>query len=433
VATSAVESPAVEPRPLLRRLPFYYGWVNLLVAALAMTATLPGRTHGLGLITEPLRADLNMDRMLYSTLNFWAILLGAAFCLPGGRFLDRFGTRAVLTLVSAALGAVVVFMSGVTGWLTLFAALILVRGLGQGALSVLSTALVGKWFTRRLALAMGIYSVLLAIGFIATTLGVGQAVVMYGWRSAWVGLGVALLCGLAPLSWLLVRSAPENCGVAVEDAARPDDNGQPGAQDASLLAALRTPAFWCFGLATSLFGLMWSAITLYNQSLLEKRGFDVQTFYLVMALLTGSGLLSNLAGGWLALRWPLGVVLAAGMVLFAVCLAGFPLIRTHGEVMIYGLGLGVAGGLITVVHFTFYGQAFGRAHLGQIQGAAQVLSVFASALGPLLLTVCEEQTGSPDLMFFGAALAAVVLGIVAALVPIARAVPGAIAVREGSS
>ena len=26
----------------------YYGWVNLLMASVAMTATLPGRTHGLG-------------------------------------------------------------------------------------------------------------------------------------------------------------------------------------------------------------------------------------------------------------------------------------------------------------------------------------------------------------------------------------------------
>ena len=41
-------------RTLLQSLPFYYGWVNVVVASLAMTATLPGRTHGLGLITEPL-------------------------------------------------------------------------------------------------------------------------------------------------------------------------------------------------------------------------------------------------------------------------------------------------------------------------------------------------------------------------------------------
>lgn len=38
-------------------LPFYYGWINVIVAAAASTATLPGRTHGVGLITEPLLAE----------------------------------------------------------------------------------------------------------------------------------------------------------------------------------------------------------------------------------------------------------------------------------------------------------------------------------------------------------------------------------------
>ena len=39
----------------------YYGWVVLGVAALAMVGTLPGRTQGLGLITEPLLRDLSLS------------------------------------------------------------------------------------------------------------------------------------------------------------------------------------------------------------------------------------------------------------------------------------------------------------------------------------------------------------------------------------
>jgi len=47
----------------------YYGWTNLAVAALAMVATLPGRTQGLGLVTEPLIADLGIDRVTYAGVN----------------------------------------------------------------------------------------------------------------------------------------------------------------------------------------------------------------------------------------------------------------------------------------------------------------------------------------------------------------------------
>ena len=56
---------------------FHYGWVNLVLAALAMVATLPGRTQGLGLVTEPLLADWRMDRVDFATANLWATLIGA--------------------------------------------------------------------------------------------------------------------------------------------------------------------------------------------------------------------------------------------------------------------------------------------------------------------------------------------------------------------
>src|SRR5262245_5285491 len=91
----------------LNRLPFYYGWVNLAVAAMAMVGTLPGRTHGLGLVTEPLIEDLQVERTAYGTINLWATLIGAAFCLPVGRMVDRWGTRTVLTGTVLCLAAVV--------------------------------------------------------------------------------------------------------------------------------------------------------------------------------------------------------------------------------------------------------------------------------------------------------------------------------------
>ena len=70
-----------------------------------MLATLPGRTQGLGLITEPLLQDLRIDRIAYANINLWATLLGAAICLPIGRVFDRVGLRwttAALSLVLAA-------------------------------------------------------------------------------------------------------------------------------------------------------------------------------------------------------------------------------------------------------------------------------------------------------------------------------------------
>src|SRR5438874_795284 len=105
--------PQLEPPPA-RAAARPWRWVHVGVAALAMVATLPGRTHGLGLFTEPILNSLNLDRESYGFMNLWATLLGGLFCLPCGWLLDRFGTRAVLVSVATALGATVLTMTQVT-------------------------------------------------------------------------------------------------------------------------------------------------------------------------------------------------------------------------------------------------------------------------------------------------------------------------------
>src|SRR5882762_1217679 len=111
--------------PATGRKTFYYGWANLAIAALAMVGTLPGRTQGLGLITEPLLTDLHLDRVTYATVNLWATLIGAAFCLPYGRLLDRFGSRLVLSIVALGLGLSVLAMRSLESVAAIFIAITL--------------------------------------------------------------------------------------------------------------------------------------------------------------------------------------------------------------------------------------------------------------------------------------------------------------------
>ena len=405
--------------PLTRRPRFYYGWDQVLLAAVAMTATFPGRTHGLSTINKSLQADLGIGDIFHGALNFWSVVLGATLCWPIGRVIGRLGTRLVLTVVAAALGIVVLVMSQVVEPVGLFISLTLTRALGQGALSIVSIALIGKWFQRRLGPAMGLFSVLLAIGFIATTVCVGMAVQESGWRPAWAGLGWALLLGLAPLGLLLARSTPESSGLAdpreLEGSAETDIS-----TGVSLMEALRSPAFWVYTVAASLFNLIFSGFTFFAQKVLEDQGFDAGTYLLVMGLMTFSGLIVNLLAGWLSSRWPAGRLLAIGMMFLAASLAVFPLIRDRTGVVVYALALGGAGGIVTVIFFTVYGRLFGRRQLGQIQGVAQMVSVVASALGPFLLAVCHEQSGSHALFFTGSAVASVVFALASWLVPVPR-------------
>jgi len=174
---------------------------------------------------------------------------------------------------------------------------------------------------------------------------------------------------------------------------------------------LKSPAFWVFSLSSSVFGLVYSGISLFNESILAERGFDASTYRLVLAISAFVGLLANFGGGWLASRWSVQRLMGLGMAVLGMAVLGLPMVRTELQVLLYGVTMGIAGGVVTVVFFSVWGQAFGRAHLGRIQGCAQTMTVLASAMGPLLLAETFRRTGSYNSLFYGLAGVVTILGI----------------------
>jgi MFS family permease len=394
----------------------YYGWAVLLVAAAAMVGTLPGRTQGLGLITEPLLRDLHLDRVSYAQLNFWATVVGSAGALGIGRLLDRFGSRVVLTALALVLGVVVALMSqavtlvGLAVWMTL------TRALGQGALSVVSLAMVGHWFVRRINVAMAVYSLVMSVGFMMAFPLVGVAIQRWGWRRAWLAIGLALIAGLAPLAVAIVRRTPESRGDY------PDGMGAAASAAEALEGyrwrdAVASPAFWVFASGTALYGLVASGIGLFNESVLAERGFGPDIYYQTLAVTAITALAGNGAGGWLAGRVRLGALLAVSLVTLTLGLLALPHVATTAHVMAWAAAMGIGGGLVMVLFFSVWPRVFGRRELGRIQGSAQALTVLASAVGPLLLAWCLEWTGSYTAMF------RLLAGVIAATAAAALIVP----------
>jgi len=386
-------------------------WLAVLVASLAMVATLPGRTHGLGLITEPLLRELQVSRVGYASINLWATLLGALFCLPWGGLIDRCGVRVMLGVTLALLAGVVLAMTAMRGdWpmlgampLDLFLLVMLTRGFGQSALSVVSITLVGRLTSRRPGLIIGVYSFLVGVGFSLAFALIKLVSQRWqpDWRELWAGIGWCVLA-LAPVGWLIARAPGSSPAGRGENAV---------AAGFTLRQALLSPAFWVFAIATSLYGMIASGMSLFNEAILAERGFDRDVYLTIMAITPVVALASNLASGWLATRWRIGSILGLAMLMLAVALACFPLVRTLADVYVYAAALGVAGGMVTVVFFAVWSQVFGKRHLGQIQGAAQMLTVLGSALGPLLLALCNDRTGSYVPMLTGVAIASALLAV----------------------
>ena len=399
------------------RVPFYYGWVVLIFAAVAMVATLPGRSVGIGLITEPLIADLGISRLDFAEKNFWATIFGALFNLICGLAIDRFGIRAVVTSVLFVLSLVVLGFSQMTGAGFLLLLLILMRGVGQSALSVVSLTMVGKWFVRRLSVAMGIFAVLMSLGFAVAIVVAGDVVLKQGWRVMWSGLGWILMV-LSGLCLLFVRRDPEAVGLDTE-VVKGDESDEP-VIGFTLVQALMTPAFYVFAIGSALYNLVIAGVMLFNQSILGELGFDETVFQYAMAVFMATGLLGNFTAGWAARRWSLGRLMTIAMLAVGVYLLAFPELKTSGQALVHAGLLGFSGGVVSVIFFTAWADIFGRLHLGKIQGAAQVFAVLASATGPWFIESVFSSAGSYAPAFYALAPAVLLVAIFAWFVNIPR-------------
>ncbi len=393
----------------------------VIAAAIVMAATLPGRTHGLGLITTRLLADFpELTESGFAKINLVATLVGSLMCLPCGSLIDRFGMRSISVAVLGALGFVVLCMAGATSLMAFCISITLTRGIGQSMLSVVSLAVIGKSFPNRPGSVMGVYAVLLTFMMAAWTGLLGNRVTNLGWRSAWSEVGWGILI-LTPIVWCLLPkskhlSTPPAGHVDASNALIADSN-RPSA---TLWQALATPCFWVFALGISLFGMVSSGISLFQQSILESKGFSEGLYHssLVLGLFVGMG--ANLLGGWLATRFPLQKLFGAAMWLLAGSLLAIPYLATPFQAYLFCSVYSFAGGFITVLFFTVWGQAFGTRELAKIQGAAQMLTVIGSSLGPILVTESNARFQSYDPILWCFALASILIGLFSFVIAIPR-------------
>jgi MFS family permease len=380
---------------------------QVLLASILMLATLPGRTQGLGLVTEPLLSDLHLDRVTYANMNFWATILGALLCFPAGWAIERFGLRWSTALVVLLLGLSTWQLSAAAGGIAIiFGLLLATRAFGQSALSVCSIVTVGRWFPNRAGYAMGVYSVLLSFWFALAFGVIGYSIRSHGWRTAWFQIALALLFFVLPLVLLALRE-PRRTTVAKQDSL-PESEG-----DFTLREALRTGAFWVFAGSAAAFNLMSSGLGLFNEAVLAERGFDQKTFHLFLAVSTLLSLGGQFLCGWLTKRHRYQSLTFGALLLYGVSLALLPIIGRPWHLWCVASLIGIAGGMIIVIFFSVWSDLFGQKHLGRIQGAAQMLTVLSSGLGPWLFAKSQEFTGSYRPLLFALAAAAFILCLLA--------------------
>jgi len=256
---------------------FYYGWVIVAISTVAMFSSGPGQSYTFSVFLDPISADLNVSHTGIATAYAFATLI-AAFLLPHmGKLLDQFGPRLTLIVVGSLLGVACLFFAAATNILWLALGFAILRFMGQGATMMCTANLVSQWFSRKRGFAMS----LMALGFAASMaihppLG-SYLIEQWGWRRAWVALGVLTwLIMLVPLIFL-VFDKPELVGLKIDGDKETDadQNAQRSEVGGLTLKEARSSrAFYLLcGVWFTIGGLV-TVLHFFQVSILKERGLD---------------------------------------------------------------------------------------------------------------------------------------------------------------
>ncbi|HWG46171.1 MAG TPA: hypothetical protein VN688_25645 [Gemmataceae bacterium] len=145
VEKAGMPAQSAEPR-------FYYGWVMLPVAVVGVIATSPGQTFGIAAFNKSFRMGLGLTHSQLTGAYMMGTLVAALPLSYVGVLMDRHGLRRITVAAVLLLGLACGMAAMADGLVTLFVAFFLLRLLGPGAMSLLSSNTLAFWFHRRLGM-----------------------------------------------------------------------------------------------------------------------------------------------------------------------------------------------------------------------------------------------------------------------------------------
>lgn len=346
------------------------------------------------------RAEISMGLMIISIIAVVAApVVGAA--------IDRFGPRRI------ALTGILVFTFGLamlstandlTSWLLLWVLL------GAGNMLILPTVwtkAINVYFDRNrgIALALALCGTGVAAAFVPSL--TNALIQHFGWRHAYVGLGL-IGAGLTfPVVWLLFRMPP------------PASDRRPGTpapprqiQGVSARAGFAQPRFLKLAGATLMFSITICALTTNLVPVLLARGMTSTTAAGIAGLLGIGSITGRLIGGLLLDRFDAATVAAVSVTMPIVTVALLLAFPGTGVAALACLILGLSVGTEVDCCAYLAARHFGLRAFGTLFGAMNGLMLFGNGIAPVLANHVYDVTKSYDIVLWAqipACLATVVL------------------------
>jgi len=392
----------------------FYGWWIVLATQLICMIGYGTWLYCFGVFFKPMSAEFGWTRaMTAGAYSFRGIQGGIASPVVGWA-VDKYGSRGVIVLggiVSGASFALMCFIDSLLGFYLIYGVLL---SIGMSAMLYLPAwAVIARWFKRRRSMALALLAVGAGFGGLICAPAAAFLIERFGWRTAFVILGVVIWIVVIPLAFV-VRNSPAEMGLAPDGDPLPerkrhanDSESEPDgeASDASteeeftLKQALKSSAFWLMSLAFFFFGMAHSTVTVHTVPALTDVGIPVKTAALSIGLLTLVSVIGRLSFGLLGDHMSKRYLFMIAYTLTGLGLLVLMNARTMPAVYLFIFLFGVGFGGTVPLMPAILADYFGVAAFGKIQGFMNPIMMSAGALGPIFAGSVFDATGSYRISF----------------------------------
>jgi len=377
----------------------FYGWWVVLAAGVGLAVHIgPIIVPTFGLFLKPLSQEFGWSRAQVS-LAFSLSTLAMTVVVPLiGRLVDRLGARRVIVLSVLIFGLGMISFYFLSARLWHFYAIYLVMGVaGSGTTPVPYSQVISRWFDKKRGLALGLAMAGIQLGAVVTPPLAQALIIGVGWRHAYVLLGLLVIGVTIPVVGLALKETPQMMGLlpdgeTVAQAGATQRSGQELGMDGS--AAWHTGAFWLMVGAFFLLSVSFHGVVIHFVPMLTDRGISAQSAALAVSMSAVGALLGGVGAGYLldrffapyvAVYFFCGAALGT-FLLWSGAVGGLAVVA----IVLWGLALGALFDIMAYMVSRYFGlRAF-----GEIYSYAFAAFTLGGVIGPLLMGVGFDSTGS---------------------------------------
>ncbi|TWD93226.1 sugar phosphate permease [Neobacillus bataviensis] len=363
----------------------FYGWWIVVATFLIMTLIYAPIANLVSLFILPVTKELGFGPSQFM-LYFTIMALAAMTVGPiAGRLMRKMDVRVYLTLFILIASAAFFGFSFSTKLIHFYLfAILMGAGMAGGAM-IPASVLITNWFNKKRGLCLGIALSGSGFGGVILSPLVNWLITAYGWRSAYLVIGILIAAVLVPLAVFVIRLNPADKGLS------------PLSEETTLIStqkkeltgttqgeALKSLSFWTLCLAILVGGLVVNAMLINLAPYLASIGTTAKTAALLLSLGSGMVIVGKLVVGRLFDK--LGLVTTL-LIISAGSLVSFLFLMKANIILpaiLYTVFSGIGSTAVTVTPAYMTGALFGEKEFGAKYGVVAIFISLGAAITPIV-------------------------------------------------